>query len=60
MTEIMLDIYSILFHPLHCGLELGVSIQEHQGFPRHQNVAVHALRRSFRRYDVNFLMILSK
>ena len=42
------------------GLELGVSIQQHQTFSRHRNEAAQALQRGFRRQDQGILMILPK
>ena len=55
-----LDVLTLLFHPVHHELKLGVSIQQHQGFSRHRNEAVQALQHEFRRQDDGILMVLSK
>ena len=45
---------------MHYWLELGVSIQQHQGFSRHRNEDAHTLHREFGWQDDGILMILSK
>ena len=58
--ENKLDFFTLRFHPVHHGLGLGVSIQQHQGFSRHRNEATQALRCKFRSQDDGFSMMLSK
>ena len=55
-----LDVFNLLFHSVHYWLELGVSIQQHQGFSRHRNEAAQALQREFHWQDDVISMMLSK
>ena len=55
-----LDVFNLLFHSVHYWLELGVSIQQHQGFSRHRNEAAQALQRQFHWQDDGISMMLSK
>ena len=55
-----LDVLNLLFHSVHYWLELGVSIQQHQGFSRHRNEAAQALQRQFHWQDDGISMMLSK
>ena len=36
-------VFALLCHPVHYGLELGISIQQHRWFSRHQNEAAQDL-----------------
>ena len=51
---------SLLCRPVHYRLELGVSIQQHQGFSRHKNEAARALQREYRLQDDGISMTLPK
>ena len=60
LKETTLDVLTLVFHPVHYDSELGVSIEQHQGFLRHPNKAAQALQREFRRHDDGISMTSSK
>ena len=55
-----LDVFNLLCHPVHCWMELGISVQKHQGFSRHRNEAAQSHKVEFHCRDDRISMILSK